>query len=108
MNDIISRRAALDCFHDWIDKHGNVYCADESEEYQRIEALPSASQWIPCSERLPETEDKVLCCTATKKGVKSIVIGCYMATMKYWACGMNSNVIAWKPLPEPYKGEADG
>ena len=108
MNDIISRRAALDCFHDWIDKHGNVYCADESEEYQRIEALPSASQWIPCSERLPETEDKVLCCTATKKGIKSIVIGYYMADMKYWACGMNNNVIAWMPLPEVYKGEADG
>ena len=108
MNDIISRRAALDCFHDWIDKHGNVYCADESEEYQRIEALPSASQWIPCSERLPETEDKVLCCTATKKGVKSIVIGYYMADMKYWACGMNNNVIAWMPLPEVYKGETDG
>ena len=105
MNDIISRRAALDCFHDWIDKHGNVYCADESEEYQRIEALPSASQWIPCSERLPETEDKVLCCTATKKGIKSIVIGYYMADMKYWACGMNNNVIAWMPLPEAYKKE---
>ena len=40
--ELIDRQAALDCFHDWIDKRGNVYCADESEEYQRIEALPSA------------------------------------------------------------------
>lgn len=71
----------------------------------KIKRREPIMRWIPCSERLPETEDKVLCCTATKKGGKNIVIGYYMATMKYWVCGMNSNVIAWMPLPEPYKGE---
>ena len=74
----------------------------------KIERREPIPRWIPCSERLPETEDKVLCCTATKKGVKSIVIGYYMADMKYWACGMNNNVIAWMPLPEVYGGETDG
>ena len=42
MDDYISRQAALDCFHDWIDQHGDVHTADEMVEYQRIEALPSA------------------------------------------------------------------
>lgn len=59
-------------------------------------------QWIPCGERMPATEDKVLCQTITKKGVVNFVIGYY--TEEYgWACGMNSNVVAWMPLPEPYE-----
>ena len=40
--DCISRQAALDCFHDWIDKHGDVHTPDEMAEYRAIEALPSA------------------------------------------------------------------
>ena len=43
-DDYISRQAALGCFHDWIDKYGDVHTADEMVEYQRIEALPSTQQ----------------------------------------------------------------
>lgn len=42
MDDLISRQAALNCFHDWIDRHGDVHTADEMQEYNAIEALPSA------------------------------------------------------------------
>ena len=41
-NDLISRQDALSCFHDWIDRRGDVHTADEMPEYQRIEQLPSA------------------------------------------------------------------
>ena len=59
-------------------------------------------KWIPVSwENLPEDESKVLCCTITKKGNKNIVIGYYSRELESWVCGMNSNVIAWMPLPEP-------
>lgn len=60
-------------------------------------------RWIPVTERLPDHENHVLCCTATKKGQKNIVIGYYHHESGRWACGMNSNVIAWMPLPEPYE-----
>ena len=40
--DCISRQAALDCFHDWIDKYGDIHTPDEMPEYMAIEALPSA------------------------------------------------------------------
>ena len=40
--DLISRQAALDCFHDWIDRRGDVHTPDEMAEYRAIEALPSA------------------------------------------------------------------
>lgn len=43
-------------------------------------------KWIPVSwENLPEDESKVLCCRELER----------------WVCGMNGNVIAWMPLPEP-------
>lgn len=71
-----------------------------------IKRVPTAKpRWIPSAKRLPETSDKVLCCTATKKGQKNIVIGYYIADKEYWACGMNSNVIAWMPLPDVFVEE---
>lgn len=72
-----------------------------------VRALESKPRWIPCAERLPREEDKVLCCTQTKAGAKNIVLG-YYAGGKWpggkWRCGMNSNVVAWMPLPQTYKG----
>ena len=60
------------------------------------------SEWIRVSDRLPEDERHVLCCTETKSGRKNVVIGYYMPqkNVERWACGMNSNVIAWMELPE--------
>ena len=58
-------------------------------------------EWIPVSEKLPDHNEHVLCCTATKKGTRNVVIGYYMDR---WCCGMNSNVVAWMELPEPYEG----
>lgn len=64
-------------------------------------ALEGKPRWIPCSERLPREEDKVLCCTQTKAGAKNIVLGYYAGGK--WRCGMNSNVVAWMPLPETHE-----
>lgn len=41
MDDLIRREDALNCFHSWIDTYGDLCSADEMEEYQAIEALPS-------------------------------------------------------------------
>jgi len=46
MSDLIEREAALSCFHDWIDKHGDVCCAEDMQEYRAIESLPSAQPEI--------------------------------------------------------------
>lgn len=78
------------------------------EAVVKLSDLPTTeSCWIPVAERLPETEDKVMCCTITKKGTRNIVIGYYMQDSGLWACGMNSNVIAWMPLPDPYRKGAE-
>ena len=44
MSDLIDREAALNCFHSWVDKYGDVYTPDDMPEYQAIEALPNIEQ----------------------------------------------------------------
>ena len=67
------------------------------EEY-RIELF---GIWVPVDEGLPDEEDRVLCQTRTKKDTINMVIGYYADGR--WCCGMNSNVEAWTPLPDPYQ-----
>lgn len=58
-------------------------------------------EWVPVEVTLPPEEEKVLCCTMNKKGVKNLVLGYYAGGM--WRVGMNSNVIAWRFLPPAYE-----
>lgn len=85
------------CKEDFCEKY---YREGSAEDFEKL--LP---HWIPCTERLPETEEYVLCTTETKKGLRQVVRGYYMHDVKEWACGMNRNVLAWAPMPEPWKGE---
>ena len=57
--------------------------------------------WIPCSERLPETfEDRLV---ATSDG--EVEMAWYNANYKRWFGSLTTveNVVAWQPLPQPYK-----
>ena len=51
MDDLISRREALDVF-------GDVHPLDYNTigYVNKIKGLPAVNQWIPCSERLPFAE----------------------------------------------------
>ena len=65
----------------------------------------ASSCWIPANKKTPETDERVLCQTRTKKGAANFVIGYYADGR--WICGMNSNVVAWRPLPDAYEEEDD-
>ena len=54
-------------------------------------------EWIPVGERLPETDEKVICLARNKKGDLNAVMG-YYADHR-WCCGMNSNIAYWMPVP---------
>lgn len=81
-----------------------------------VEAL-EAQEWIPCSERLPKEEDYRECMECLDGAVwyytsrKTMGLGYYYYSTKQWStiCDMkpDGKVIAWMPLPEPYK-EGEG
>ena len=68
-------------------------------------------EWIPVSERLPDTDDEVLCWYeyyhwSQEKVLPEYGLGCYFKETKSWfgevANGHKVRVIAWMPLPKPY------
>lgn len=70
----------------------------EADAKIRLMSLEPESQWIPCSERLPEVKQKVLVqyadgSMATKR--------CNNAGHLAW---FYANAVAWMPAPESYKG----
>lgn len=91
---------------DWIN-HRNFVQNMNDIDRQTILNLPSAQQWIPCSERLPE-EFYVLCCDNYGGMLIANPFECDDSDTGFSAesdeCYMY-NCIAWIPLPEPYKGE---
>lgn len=73
--------------------------------HMAIEALSAEAGWIPCSERLPEKDDLVL---AT---VWNDVVIAWRNRYGGWESAEDvyekGDVIAWMPLPKPYKGGDD-
>ena len=64
----------------------------------------TVQEWIPVTERLPDTEDRVLVCCKTKKGLQTVNMA-YLFNGTWHGQGSMSGVTHWMPLPEPPKGE---
>lgn len=63
-------------------------------------------EWIPCSERLPDESGKYLV-TCRKFGKLETTWNIfYGGDHASWL--WNDEIIAWMPLPEPWRGEVDG
>lgn len=65
-----------------------------------LEQEQKEGHWIPCSERLPESDGYYLV-TNSKWGAPWREITLWMTDG--WSS--NNEPIAWMPLPEPWKGE---
>lgn len=76
-----------------------IYREAVKEAIKALSCSENPNKWIPVSERLPETAGDYL--TTTMYGE----VYC-----DYWT-GINFNrqevIIAWQPLPEPYKAESE-
>lgn len=134
MDDLISRQAAISdvCFA--MADSISIIREDWNAIIEALEAVPSEQQWIPCSERLPENTEPVNITWVNRKpepyyaDIKNkpfTATGHYHNGKWWWysavcqdyldeygKCEMDEmdrdiEVIAWMPLPEPYKeGEA--
>lgn len=100
--DLISRQAAID----EIKNYDPSQIWDTADVEVWVNALPSAQQWIPCSERPPKVREWVLCqCRAGIMDVLRLTEdGDWNKDYPHTEY-MRNFVIAWMPLPEAYKGE---
>ena len=103
MTDLISRADAMGAVQDHFNANGFKGYDDGQKMMDRIKALPSAdAEWIPCSERLPIPPTFCLVTTDGSHG-DVIDIALYMSDGWHKA----SEVLAWMPLPKPYREESE-
>lgn len=128
MSDLISREAAIDLIDEYMDKCIELHYLPTGEGIKTlIFALPSAQQWIPVSERLPDEDRNVLVSvhflgleikhkTGWNDHIKEswyVDIACQIggewssASDEYKVVKNRHIVTAWMPLPDPWKGEED-
>lgn len=115
MDDTISRRVAIDALADYIHNVDRVYstgklthddCMDAAHSV--LDELPTAQRWIPCKERLPEDEEEVIVSVhySGDNADDYTASGWYAVAGDFWVVDNEANeyVVAWMPLPEPWKG----
>ena len=107
LNDLISRQAAIDAI-DRLDIPEDM-CVFEILSHIELEIgnLPSAQQWISCSERLPEKPGQYYVSGGDKVWICEFLI---IATTNIpnfiggWCNDVANPVVqAWMPIPEPYR-----
>ena len=137
MSDLISRQEAVEYFMtntNWHDEDG--YTIEDAEEKRTLltdyfDGVPSANQWISCSERLPEDIKPVIVTwknTDPEPYYQNIVGKHFIGAAHYkdgewfWYSSVTEDllaeygrcdsekfdkaieVVAWQPLPDPWKG----
>lgn len=129
MDDLISRQAAIDEIRTMqtykLFVGDDMLLVDQAETMTNLMMMPAAEpKWILCSERLPGESGRYL----VTRGLNAcgsmwnrIYIANYSDLMgikseKIWWQGnvgksdfeRLDDVLAWMPLPEPWKGDANG
>lgn len=108
--DCISRAGALRHRHLIYDDDGIGYSVVRVDEIMALPSVTPHPRWIPVSERLPEEETDVLICN--RNGDIALSRGSYSTEVEndfiWYTSGWRfGKVIAWMPLPKPYKAESE-
>lgn len=101
VGELINRQAAIEWVKTECNPYGKPTLDFESGKkvIEYLKQMPPAQKWIPCSERLPEVNERCLCTYEFNEGT-CVDFGLY--TKRGWFV---SGVTAWMPLPDPYKAE---
>jgi len=112
--DTISREAAIDCLEQLVTDipQLKLYAQKVADAIGNLSPVePQEPKWIPVLERSPEKSGKYLAYIINKKDNKlQYIMTCEYLVDGYWhwfpddECA-SDNVIAWMPLPEPYKSQ---
>ena len=95
--DAVSREEYEDIIKDYRKQYENM-----NNEIADLEIKLSAeAEWIPCSERLPNEDEKVL---VSGEAITEEILISKGEYVGYWHNKGFS--LAWQPLPKPYKGGA--
>lgn len=102
MNDLISRQDAVKALV-FAEETGDMKCEKLREALEVLNSVPPAQQWIPVSERLPDEDASVL--ASIKNHSFEVAVGEIDGEVFWIVDGFIplDDVIAWMPLPEPYK-----
>ena len=105
-DDCVSRAKVDQRIYDYAESNGLSY-ANMKNYILDVPPVTSTQRWIPCSERLPQMREQVLCCEKDK-----VFIGCMVFEYDGIPVFSKSDykhfyVTAWMPLPEPYKAEME-
>ena len=93
----------------WMDViHSMDYCDDILEMIESRPTIQPEQRWIPCSERLPENDERVLATTAWGEVTIAERIYPPIDDTCWFIDDGNTNatiddVVAWMPLSELYK-----
>ena len=95
----------IDKIKNTINQLAEEFATDINVGRKNQDSTKNNQGWILCSERLPESKVDVL---VWKDNMYSVAW--YQELTKYWlsndfSANESKNVIAWQPLPEPYKPE---
>lgn len=88
-------------------KVGETWELTGTEIREVINSQPALNQerkWIPCSERLPKEDGSYLVSGKWESGKESVGDCEFSVEDGYFQTAWNFDVLAWMPLPEPYKG----
>lgn len=85
---------------------------DQNGQCKEYEEKEDQDQWIPVRKRKPEIGEKVLASIVDMRHREKVYVDIAFVYENsregtYWANQMDerAGVIAWKPLPEPYKSK---
>ncbi len=95
----ILRKLSFECHEQWREEFEFVL-ADAADTIESLHKKQSVNEWIPCKERLPEENQNVIACLAHGTVTElAFYNGKFHGIYSYDA----KIIIAWQPLPEPYK-----
>ncbi len=109
--DCISKKAALNKIFTFGIKEKSVSVTDLWKEVNELPPVAPESRLVPVSERLPDTDEEVLCWYeyyhwSQGKVLPEYGLGRYLKETSSWsgevASGRDVRVIAWMPLPKEY------